>query len=80
MLWNIIAKKSPRQKRLELGFIKTLNKTAPGSEKAFFELWKTGKVDAMDLIEFRNFYTMQGEKWGYQTGYQEGWADYNEEV
>ncbi|MGI7383627.1 hypothetical protein ACNF9X_07130 [Campylobacter jejuni] len=52
----MIIKKSPRQKRLELGFIKTLNKTAPGSEKVFFELWKTGKVNAMYLIEFRNFY------------------------
>lgn len=76
----MIIKKSPRQKRLELGFIKTLNKTAPGSEKVFFELWKTGKVNAMYLIEFRNFYITWGEKWGYQTGYQEGWANYNEEI
>lgn len=58
----MIVRKSPRQKKVELMFVKSLNKTAPGSEREFFELWKTGKIDTLKLIDFRNFYTMQGER------------------
>ncbi|UXI83419.1 hypothetical protein NYZ94_00275 (plasmid) [Ligilactobacillus salivarius] len=71
----MIVRKSPRQKKKELMFVKILNKTAPGSEREFFELWKTGKIDTLKLIDFRNFYTMQGERWGYETGYQDGYME-----
>ena len=71
----MIVRKSPRQKKVELMFFKSLNKTAPGSEREFFELWKTGKIDTLKLIDFRNFYTMQGERWGYETGYQDGYME-----
>lgn len=71
----MIIRKSPRQKKVELMFVKSLNKTAPGSEREFFELWKTGKIDILKLIDFRNFYTMQGERWSYKTGYQDGYME-----
>lgn len=71
----MIVRKSPRQKKVELMFVKSLNKTAPGSEREFFELWKTGKIDILKLIDFRNFYTMQGERWSYKTGYQDGYME-----
>lgn len=71
----MIVRKSHRQKKVELMFVKSLNKTAPGSEREFFELWKTGKIDTLKLIDFRNFYTMQGEGWGYETGYQDGYME-----
>lgn len=70
----MITRKSPRQKKIELMFIKTLNKTAPGSEEEFFELWKTGKVDVLKLIKFRNFYDSKGYNSGYEDGYNKGYS------
>lgn len=71
----MIKKQSPRQKSMERQWIKSLNKTAPGTENEIFKVWKKGQVTFTELIEFRNFYVTKGYRSGYQQGYDEGYAE-----
>ena len=48
-------RKSPRQKELELRWVKTLNQNAPGTENSILNLWKNNQVPITELIDYRNF-------------------------
>lgn len=43
-------RKSPRQKELELRWVKTLNQNAPGTENSILNLWKNNQVPITELI------------------------------
>lgn len=67
-------RKSPRQKELELRWVKTLNQNAPGTENSILDLWKNNQVPITELIDFRNFYVSKGYRSGYEDGYAEGYT------
>lgn len=68
-------RKSPRQKELELRWVKTLNQNAPGTENPILNLWKNNQVSITELIDFRNFYVSKGYRSGYEDGYAEGYTE-----
>ncbi|ARU19631.1 hypothetical protein [Ligilactobacillus salivarius] len=67
-------RKSPRQKELELRWVKTMNQNAPGTENEILNLWKNNQVPITKLIDFRNFYVREGYRSGYEDGYAEGYT------
>lgn len=67
-------RKSPRQKELELCWVRTLNQNAPGTENPILNLWKNNQVSITELIDFRNFYVSKGYRSGYEDGYAEGYT------
>lgn len=68
-------RKSPRQKELELCWVRTLNQNAPGTENPILNLWKNNQVSITELIDFRNFYVSKGYRSGYREGYDEGYFE-----
>ncbi|PAY37384.1 hypothetical protein [Ligilactobacillus salivarius] len=68
-------RKSPRQKELELRWVKTLNQNTPGTENPILNLWKNNQVPITKLIDFRNFYVRKGYRSGYEDGYAEGYTE-----
>lgn len=67
-------RKSPRQKELELRWVKTLNRNAPGTENEILNLWKNNQVPITKLIDFRDLYVREGYRSGYEDGYAEGYT------
>lgn len=71
----MIKRKSPRQKELELRWVKTMNQNAPGTENEILNLWKNNQVTITELINFRNFYVRKGYRSGYRNGYDDGYFE-----